>query len=156
MDEQLIVAALAQLLETESRIKTVHEHPPESFGDTPAAVLLETSGSANRDSYRGGWSSEITVRLILYVTPRTHLPEAVQAARQWAAIIMPLLAENDTLVYQPPTPEPETPDPVEVAELLRLDWTTGVQQYGKTMYTVLEVNPVYRLEWGVTVGCGLT
>lgn len=163
MDEQLIVAALAQLLETESRIKTVHEHPPESFGDTPAAVLLETSGSANRDSYRGGWSSEITVRLILYVTPRTHLPEAVQAARQWAAIIMPLLAENDTLIYQPPTPEaeegepePETPDPVEVAELLRLDWTTGVQQYGKTMYTVLEVNPVYRLEWGVTVGCGLT
>ncbi|OQA14204.1 MAG: hypothetical protein BWY63_03242 [Chloroflexi bacterium ADurb.Bin360] len=67
------------------------------------------------------------------------------------------------MVYQPPTPEveegepdPETPDPVEVAELLRIDWTTGVQQYGKTMYTVLEISPVYRLEWGVTVGCGLT
>jgi len=163
MDEHLVVAALAQLLATESRIQAVYEDPPESFGDTPAAVLLETSGAAERDSYRGGWSSEITVRVILYVTPRTQLPEAVKAARPWVAILAPLLAEHDALVYQPPTPEaeegepePETPDPVEVAELLRLSWTTGVQQYAKTMYAVIEMTAVYRLDWGVTVGCSLT
>lgn len=161
--DDLLIAALADVLRTDTAIHTVHETPPESLVDTPAAVLLESTGEAARDSYRGGWASEVQVRLVLYVTPRTHLPEAVTAARPWVARLLALLSENDAPLYQAPTPEPEDeedpppepPDPVATGELLRLAWSLGVQQYAKTMYAVVEITATYRTEFTVPVTCGL-
>lgn len=158
--DDLVAAALGQLLQTVSGIKAVYVDPPESFGDTPAAVILESSGEAGRDAYRGGWSSLATMRVVLYVTPRTHLPEAVRAARPWVQPLLALFAENDTPLYQPPTPaptegepEPEAPDPLETGELQTLTWSAGVMQYAKTMYAVVEIVATYRTDWTVTVSC---
>ena len=159
--DDLIAAAVGQVLETLTGIKDVYVNPPESFGDTPAAVILESSGEAGRDAYRGGWSSLVTLRVVLYVTPRTHLPEAVKAARPWVQPLLALLATNDEPLYQPPTPapteaepEPEAPDPVETGELQTLTWSVGVVQYAKANYAAIEVVATYRTDWTVTVGCG--
>jgi hypothetical protein len=158
--DDLIAAALGQMLETVSGIRAVYVDPPESFGDTPAAVILESSGEAGRDAYRGGWSSSATVRCVLYVTPRTHLPEAVRAARPWVQPLLALWATNDTPLYQPPTPaptladpDPDAPAPVETGELQTLAWSVGVAQYAKAMYAIVEIVATYRTDWTVTVGC---
>jgi len=141
--DDLIGAALAALLQTLPTIKAVYTEPPESFGDVPAAVILETTGEAARDSYRGGWSSLVTARVVLYAAIRTHLPEAVRVARPWVQPLLVLLAENDVLYA----------GAVEVAELQTLTWNVGVVQYAKTMYAAVEVTAAYRTDWTVVVGC---
>lgn len=160
--DDLLSAAIGQMLATVTTpaALSVYTDPPESFGDVPTAVVLESSGEAARDSYRGGWSSLATVRVVVYAAVRTHLPEAVRAARPWVQPLLALFATNDAPLYQPPTPapteeepDPEAPDPVETGELQTLTWTVGVQQYAKTMYAAVEILATYRVDWGVIVSC---
>lgn len=123
----------------------VYRDPPESLPDTPAAVILETEGTAQRAGYRGLFESDVVTRFVVYVTPRVHLPEAIRAARPWAQRVLYLLATHSEL--QP------TADDESLGELEQITWTVGRAEYAKTQYAAVEVRATYRVDWQVYMTC---
>jgi len=123
----------------------VYRDPPESLPDTPAAVVLETEGTSQRAGYRGLFESQVTARIVVYATPRVHLPEAIRAARPWVQRVLNLLATHSELQA--------TADDEPLGELEQMTWMVGRAEYAKTGYASVEVRATYRVDWQVYMAC---
>lgn len=143
--DDLVAQGLAAVLRLDPDL-TVFAEPPEASIEPPTAVVLSSTGGTGRDSFRGGWGAEVVYRVGVYVSPRTELEEAVRDARPWVGRVLRLFATHDVLAA--------TEGEEEIAEVLRVTWTTGVLPYAGQDYAGVDFRVTCRVDWQVLVGCG--
>lgn len=145
MLDDIIAAALGDVLELDDDLAEVWVNPPEDVVDHPAALILGSTGEGTRDAYRGGWAADVTMRVLILVRPRVELAEAIEAARPWAGQILGLLASHDELQAV------SGDDPI--ARLTRATWTVGRVAYAGVDWAAVDFTLVYEMWMQIVVSC---
>jgi hypothetical protein len=143
----IVAEALARTLRLDDRLSSdeVYADPPEGVHQTPAAVVLETTGNSGRDGFRGLWEIEVTTRVFALLETRRELEINVNTARPWLFRLLKLFAEHDELLDEEGTI---------FGEIQGIEFTSGALTYGSVQYIGIELNITARVDVNVAVTCG--
>lgn len=145
--DDTIAARLGAILRLSADLN-VHEAPPESVDDLPAAIVAEINGDMSGAAYNGLHEATLTVRVLLLVKLRGRegLPKAFTDTRLWAGRLLGLLWTHDELS------DTDAAEPI--AQITNIKWREAKITYGGVDFSGIEFNIEMRVDWQMYYGSG--